>query len=315
MRFSMTSTGTDLDPSALDEVASTIEHYRDKLETHFTKLEEKFKGELALMYDVTMHREDNPAHRISQQFFNRPGKSYHLPVGTRFEYNYLFSSTWVIDRSVLTFQPAAIAAQEALQEARDNGSWLDAMTTADLDALQTIPALLADNMRALNTSRQFFQDGQNSIEVLQQSCLNSEWTGPGKDAYFQSLGIQLGRFGTCVDNIKAVEDGNMAVAKATIDLCSAIAEIYKNNVDNWVTIAKDVLDAFSDPRDWITPAKKLADEIGKVVKSHANDFQQKLDELGELADAELLLNRASGLRMTEWPQPDSPNGMPGGAWD
>lgn len=289
--------------SALAQLAETIGKERELLTTGIAELTELFHGENGYFYHVYMRPSDDSGD-ISWTFRNSPTKTYPQPVeGGRWPYYLEGRNDWIVLYWERGYQEEAVAAQKEARRARDSATGLASMTSDDLDALIELPDILDRNVQALRRARQSFADAVLSMNERKQEVINSDWQDDGALAYRGSIDIQVERFDRCRDDVDTLDEANVALALAAVDVYEALAQIYIDEMKEAGEMIKTIIGVKS-LTDWQTYAKGLADLMVGAVTRHAEDFKETVRKLGDMVDAERIVAKAEEIGSgAEWPSP------------
>ncbi|HIT74671.1 MAG TPA: hypothetical protein IAA98_03715 [Candidatus Avipropionibacterium avicola] len=206
-------------------------------------------------------------------------------------------------------QPAAVASAELLEQTRDETETLSQLTGDDLDALASIPTVLGYSNEKLADIRDILEDDINAIVELQNSVVNgSDWTGIGRDAYYNSLQPQHAAFTEAQDNVNNLIEANVALAQMTADLFSAFVEIREAQWEGLQEIG-GVIFSLANPTNWLSHAQKVFDKAVEIKAGHIQEFQDELDELANSAERRAVIEKAEATASMEWPE--APEGITG----
>lgn len=292
------------EPSALAELAGTIQTEREILTTGLAELTELFYGPNGYRYSVYLQTSDQEA-EVSWTFFNSPQKTYDPPVtGARWNGYLDGRNDWIVLWWQRGYQEEAIAAQESVKAARESSTGLSSMTSEDLDALIELPGVLDQSVQALRSAREYFDEAKRSMNERKQRVINSDWQDDGAQAYRDSIDIQIQRVEWCSADADTLDQANVTLASAAVDVYDALAQIYIDELKEAGEMIKSVMSAPKDLANWTFYAKALADLMVGAVSRHAEDFQSKVRELGDMVDTERIVAKARNIaRWEDWPSP------------
>ena len=216
---------------------------------------------------------------------------------------------WKIYSVRVEQQPAAVQSAELLSKTRDETETLSQLTAEDLDALASIPGTLGYSNEKLAEIRDILETDINAIVALQDSVVNgSDWTGDGRDAYYNSLQPQHAAFTEAQTNVSNLIEANVALAEMTADLFSAFVGIREAQWEGLQEVG-DIIFSLANPADWLGHAQKLFNIATDIKKKHIDDFQAEIEKLANSAARKSVVEKAEATASMEWPQ--APQGITG----
>lgn len=290
--------------SALAQLAEEIKENRELLTTGLAEVTELVYGENGYQYSVYMVTDDGKG-EIQWLFKNRPERTYPQPVtGGRWPFYLEVRDDWIVTWWHRSYQEEAIAAQQGIEEAKESSTGLASMTSEDLDALIELPMVLDKNTTALREARGYFGEGERAILNRRQAVINSGWKDDGAEAYKDSIATQQEMLGLCKEDVDTLDEANVKLATAAIDVYDAIAQIYIDDMKEAGDMISTLISLPKSVTSWETWANALKDLMIGAVTRHAEDFQKKVRELGTMVDDERILSKANQInRADDWPYP------------
>lgn len=301
-------------PEELQELGQRLTTAKTMLTGLYDRLALDYGSVAALRYNFTR---DGLFGEVSDRRDNSRTMTWHVVAGQDLQ-GFDESGANVVGPGIKVYsvsseqQPAAIASAELLTKTRDETETLSQLTGEDLDALASIPTILGYSNETLGEIRDTLEEDINAIVDLQNSVVNdSDWTGAGRDSYYNSLQPQHAAFTESQTNVSNLIDANVSLAQMTADLFSAFVGIREAQWEGLKEVG-DVIFTLASPTNWLGIAQKLFDTATQIKADHIQQFQDKIDELANSAERKAVIEKAEATASMNWPE--APGGITG-AWN
>lgn len=292
---------------ALRQIGVEIAEHAELLRTDLSKAQDLIEGD-ARYRNFLIIREVGDDHEMFFAIDNDTGIQVPYPASDAWatqQYQGMTNRQFEVVSHTREDHPEVAEAKRLLEEAQQSSNNVAGATRDDLEALETIPTALARLLTLARRGKDFFDSGVDDLVARSQAKDNDTeyWVGPGSDAYVRALDRQTDIFQQQQSKMEVVEQGCLGVADAVVDLATALAEIYKERVEQTKDVISDLLSIVSSPTSWVTYLGIVSDRVADHKIQQVEDFQASLEKLAQSERYNSLVADLEGLRIDSWPHP------------